>query len=84
MGTRGCDQGGGFKDSKGWGEVKIMQDGTVDSQHGTGMDEIRNHASKATYSSKGSFKVYRLTNLLYLNYFILYILNYSIFFSSAG
>jgi hypothetical protein len=29
---------GGFKDSKGWGEANIMQNGTVDLQHGTGMD----------------------------------------------
>jgi hypothetical protein len=36
MGLMGCDQGGGFKDSKGRGETNIMQDGTVDLQHGTG------------------------------------------------
>ncbi len=35
---RGCDQGGGFKISKGRGEASIMQDGTVDLQHGTRVD----------------------------------------------
>jgi hypothetical protein len=44
-------KGGGFKDSKGWGEVKIMQDGTVDLQHGAGMDGnsqpcVQGHLSK--------------------------------------
>jgi hypothetical protein len=35
---RGCDQGGGLKDSKGMGEASIMQDETVDLQHGTRVD----------------------------------------------
>jgi hypothetical protein len=38
MGLMGCDQGGGFKDSKGRGEAKIMQDGTVELQQGTVAD----------------------------------------------
>jgi hypothetical protein len=35
---RGCDQGGGLKDSKGMGEASIMQDGTVDLQYRTRVD----------------------------------------------
>jgi hypothetical protein len=37
-GIEGHDQGGGFEDSKGRGEANIMQDGTVNLQHGTVVD----------------------------------------------
>jgi hypothetical protein len=36
--VRGSEQGGRFKDGKGWGEANIMQDGRVDFLHGTGVD----------------------------------------------
>ncbi len=38
VGLMGCDQKGGFNDSKERGEANIMQDGAVDLQHGTGVD----------------------------------------------
>jgi hypothetical protein len=37
-GMNGCDQGVGFKESKGRVGDNIMQDGTVDLQHGTGVE----------------------------------------------
>jgi hypothetical protein len=38
VGLRGCDQGGGFNNSKRKGEANIMHDGTVDLLKGTGVD----------------------------------------------
>jgi hypothetical protein len=39
MGLMGCDQVGGIKVARGRGGANIMQDGAVDSQHGTGVEE---------------------------------------------
>jgi hypothetical protein len=51
LGVRGSEQGGGFKDGKGWGEANIMQDGRADLLHGTGVDGnlhpyVQGHHSK--------------------------------------
>ncbi len=67
----GSDRGDKLKDSKGRGRANIMQDGTIDLQHGTGIEW-----SKATTPSKG-FYIWRST---YLNSYILHCL----FFSSVG
>ncbi len=53
VGLTGWDQESGFKESKRRGGPNIMQDGVVYSQHGTGVRENLQHASKATTQSKG-------------------------------
>jgi hypothetical protein len=45
----GCDQEDGFKDSKGRGGANVTQDGTVDLQHGTGVDENLHQCIQGQY-----------------------------------
>ncbi len=51
----GCDHGGGLKDSRGRGGTNIMQDGAVDLQNGSRVEENCPCASKATTLSKSFF-----------------------------
>jgi hypothetical protein len=55
VGLVGSNQRGGLKDGDGRGGANIMQDGIVDLQHGTGVDEDSNPCIRGHYSKLGFF-----------------------------
>ncbi len=55
VGLMGCHQGGRIKDSEGRGRAYIMQDGTSDLQHGTGVDGDSYLCNKGHYPKERFF-----------------------------
>jgi hypothetical protein len=73
VGLIGCDQGGGYKDSRGRCWANIMQDGVVYWQHGTVVEEnlhpcIKGHHSKSVYLY---LEIHMLKSLHILQYCII-------------
>ncbi len=68
----GCDEGGGFKDSKWEGRGQHHARWEVDLQHGTGMEENSHSCIKGHYTKKAFFhlETHMFKSLYIVQYFI--------------